>query len=336
MKNENKKRSTVSVIVPIFKVESYLRACVESITAQTYRELEIILVDDGSPDGCPALCEELAREDPRIKVIHKENGGLSDARNAGLDIATGDYIGFVDSDDAVEPDMFEVLVGLLEEHEADISCCRYIRVWEDGREEAVGDDHEVHVYTGQEALKEYLYGKTMDPFVWNKLYRAELLNGDIKRRFIKGVLGEDNPFNIEIFKTEPTVVLAGEAKYRYLQARPGAITSGAVSQKKIDSVLFWDGVRRDCEAHYPELTVYALRRQALFYIGLYNMLGKDKEHKALASELRAFIKEHNREIRESDICERVLKLSSTLLSTAPWAYRLAMRLYKTFVGGARL
>jgi len=109
MKNENKKRNVVSVIVPIFKVESYLRACVESITAQTYRELEIILVDDGSPDGCPALCEELAREDPRIKVIHKENGGLSDARNAGLDIATGDYIGFVDSDDAVEPDMFETL-----------------------------------------------------------------------------------------------------------------------------------------------------------------------------------------------------------------------------------
>ena len=336
MKNGNEKRSTVSVIVPIFKVESYLRTCVESITAQTYRELEIILVDDGSPDGCPALCEELAREDPRIKVIHKENGGLSDARNAGLDIATGDYIGFVDSDDAVEPDMFEVLVGLLEEHEADISCCRYIRVWEDGREEPVGDDRQVHVYTGTEALKEYLYGKTMDPFVWNKLYRAELLNGDVKHRFIKGIIGEDNPFNIELLKTEPKTVLAGEAKYCYLQARPGAITNSGVSQKKIDSVFFWDSARRDCEEQYPELAVYALRRQALFYIGLYNKIYKNAEYKQETRCILSFIKEHNREIQKSDICEKVLKLSSTLLSTAPWAYRLAMRLYKTIIGEARL
>ncbi len=326
----------VSVIVPIYKVEAYLRACVESLLAQTYKELEIILVDDGSPDGCPALCEELAKEDPRIKVIHKENGGLSDARNAGLDIATGDYIGFVDSDDAVEPDMFELLVNTLETHDADVSCCRFIRVWEDGREEPVGNDHEVTVYTGTEALKEYLYGKTMDPFVVNKLYKAELLNGETKRRFIKGIIGEDNPFNIEIFKTKPKTVLAGEAKYRYLQARPGAITSSSVSQKKIDAVFFWDGVRRDCETHYPELVSYALRRQALFYIGLYNMIAKDKAHKALASEIRDFIKEHNRAIQESDVCEKVLKLSARLLSAAPWAYRAAMKLYKTVVGEAKL
>lgn len=334
MKSE--KRKTVSVIVPVYEVEAYLRACVESLKAQTYSNLEIILVDDGSPDGCPALCEALAREDPRIKVVHKENGGLSDARNAGLDAATGEYIGFVDSDDAVEPDMFGLLVTLLEEHEADVSCCRYIRVFEDGREEPVGDDHQVHIYTGTEALKEYIYGKTMDPFAVNKLYKAELLNGDVKRRFIKGILGEDNPFIIELFKTELKVVLSGDAKYRYLQARPGAITSSAVSQKKIDSVFFWDGVRRDCEAQYPELTIYALRRQALFYIGLYNMIGKDKAHKDVAAQIREFIKEHNREIQESPVCETVLKLSSRLLSTAPWAYRIAMRLYKTFVGRARL
>ncbi len=328
-------RKTVSVIVPVYKVENYLRACVEGICNQTYKELEIILVDDGSPDGCPALCEELAKEDPRIKVIHKENGGLSDARNAGLDVATGDYIGFVDSDDAVEADMFELLVNLIEEHEADISCCRYTRVWEGGREEKVGEDHEVRTYIGTEALKAYLHGTVMDPFVWNKLYRAELLNGEVKRRFIKGVLGEDNPFNIELFKNEPKVVLAGEAKYRYLQARTGAITSSGVSQKKIDSVVFWNGVRKDCEEHFPELLMYALRRQALFYIGLYNMIGKDKAYKNEAQMVRSFIKEHQRTIRKSAECEKVLKLSALLLAKAPWLYRLMMKLYKTLVGEAK-
>ena len=100
----------ISVIVPVYKVEKYLDKCVESIVNQTYKNLEIILVDDGSPDNCPAMCDEWAEKDERIRVIHKENGGLADARNAGMDIATGDYIGFVDSDDWIEPNMYEVLL----------------------------------------------------------------------------------------------------------------------------------------------------------------------------------------------------------------------------------
>ena len=99
----------ISVIVPVYKVELYLRQCVDSLLAQTYSNLEIILVDDGSPDGCPAICDEYARKDSRVRVIHKPNGGLSDARNVGLDAARGEYIGFIDSDDWVMPDMYEYL-----------------------------------------------------------------------------------------------------------------------------------------------------------------------------------------------------------------------------------
>ena len=107
--------SCISIIVPIYNVEQYLRECVDSILAQSYQNLEIILVDDGSPDRCGAICDEYAAADPRIKVIHKVNGGLSDARNAGLEVATGDYIGFVDSDDWIAPDMFSYLLKGLEE-----------------------------------------------------------------------------------------------------------------------------------------------------------------------------------------------------------------------------
>lgn len=122
----------LSIIVPVYKVEQYLDKCVESILAQTFTDYEIILVDDGSPDNCGQMCREWERRDGRIRTIHKENGGLSDARNAGIDIAKGDYIGFVDSDDYIKPDMFEVLVANLERNNADISMCGYMDVYANG------------------------------------------------------------------------------------------------------------------------------------------------------------------------------------------------------------
>ncbi len=336
MKTEERKK--VSVVVPVFNVEKYLLSCFESVASQTYQNLEIILVDDGSTDGSSKLCDKLAFVDERVRVIHQKNGGLSDARNAGLDLVTGDYVAFVDSDDTIESDMIEMLVDLLEQYDAQVSACRYTQVWEDGREERIGEDHQIKVYEGNEALKEYLYGKTMDPFVCNKLYRAELINpltGE-SRRFIKGIVGEDNPFNIELFKTLDRVVLVGKSSYRYLQKRKGAITNSAISQKKIDSVFFWDGVRKDCKENYPELEIYAIRRQALFYIGLYNMIDGNKQYQEEAKTIVDFLKENNRAIQQSELCERVLKLSSRLILTAPFVYRILMKIYKRVVGQAKL
>lgn len=328
------------MIVPVYNVEKYLRKCVESIKNQTYQNLEIILVDDGSPDNCGEICDELAKSDSRIRVIHKENGGLSDARNAGMDASTGDYIGFVDSDDFVDEDFYETLVDNLEKYNADISCCRYSNVWEDGKKEPVGNDGEVHIYEGLEALKEYLYGKAMDPFACNKLYKAELLGNAIYSdnyfRFIKGILSEDNPFCIELYKKTNTVVLVGASKYNYPQAREGAITNSKISQKRIEAVHYWDKVRIDCHEHYPELEKYALRRQVLFYIGLYNRIFNDKAYEAEAQGIRAFVKEHNKEIQQSDICEKTVKISANILSKSPQIYGVFMRGYKTIVGRARL
>lgn len=115
----------ISVIVPVYKVEPYLDRCVRSIVEQTYTDLEIILVDDGSPDNCPAMCDAWAEKDNRIKVIHKQNGGLSDARNAGMDIASGDYLGFVDSDDWIAAEMYQVLYDMLQRDSSDIAPAVY-------------------------------------------------------------------------------------------------------------------------------------------------------------------------------------------------------------------
>ena len=118
----------VSVVVPVYKVEKYLERCVASLRSQTLRDVEIILVDDGSPDSCPEMCDALAEQDSRIRVIHKKNGGLSSARNAGLKVASGKYVGFVDSDDDVEPDMYEKMLSVIESENVDFVMSDYLRI----------------------------------------------------------------------------------------------------------------------------------------------------------------------------------------------------------------
>src|SRR5699024_3764138 len=122
---------TISIIIPIYGVEKYIDRCVNSVVNQTYRNLEIILVDDGSPDNCPSICDEWAKKDRRIKVIHKKNGGLSDARNVGMNSATGELIGFIDSDDWVCEEMYQLLYENMKQNDSDISACGVKMVWED-------------------------------------------------------------------------------------------------------------------------------------------------------------------------------------------------------------
>ena len=135
----------ISVIVPIYKVENYLNRCVESIRKQTYRNLEIILVDDGSPDACGEMCDRYAQEDSRIRVIHKENGGLSDARNAGIEVAAGEYIAFIDSDDWIDDKMYEVLYHTLLKYDADIAECSYRNLFGDSHIEEISEKFNIPV-----------------------------------------------------------------------------------------------------------------------------------------------------------------------------------------------
>ena len=143
----------ISVIVPVYKVEKYLRQCIESIQRQTYSDLEIILVDDGSPDGCPAICDEYARNDKRIKVLHQENGGLSVARNVGLDIAKGEYIAFVDSDDYIKENMYEMLYNKIVMEDADLIICSYDKVDENNNKIDNYSPLQDEVLESYEALK---------------------------------------------------------------------------------------------------------------------------------------------------------------------------------------
>ncbi len=210
----------ISIIVPIYKVESLLDTCVRSLIAQTYTNTEIILVDDGSPDRCGELCDEWAEKDARIRVVHKENGGLSDARNAGLAMATGEYIGFVDSDDWIEPRMYELLYNALCETDADIAECD---------RDDFSDEHPAtpftaeaitkHVYTAEQALAELIVDGALRQTVWNKLYRAELVTDPL---FPVGKLNEDEFWTYKVFGQANTIVHIDAKLYHYYQ-REGSI-----------------------------------------------------------------------------------------------------------------
>ena len=215
----------ISVIVPVYRVEEYLERCVKSILSQTYENLEVILVDDGSPDQCPAICDACAEKDARVKVIHQENKGLSGARNAGIDAASGEYLAFVDSDDYVSPHVIEELYQLLQDTGCAIGQCRFSYVKGDGLVEE--GDSAFCIYRG-ESLMEQLYGPeekaTCFVVAWNKLYRAELFK-ETGIRYPEGRIHEDEATTYRLFHEAKKLAFLDRALYGYYTENGGSITS---------------------------------------------------------------------------------------------------------------
>lgn len=215
----------ISVIVPVYRVEEYLERCVKSILSQTYKNLEVILVDDGSPDQCPAICDACAEKDARVKVIHQENKGLSGARNAGIDAASGEYLAFVDSDDYVSPHFIEELYQLLQDTGCAIGQCRFSYVKGDGLVEE--GDSAFCIYRG-ESLMEQLYGPeekaTCFVVAWNKLYRAELFK-ETGIRYPEGRIHEDEATTYRLFHEAKKLAFLDRELYGYYTENGGSITS---------------------------------------------------------------------------------------------------------------
>lgn len=245
-------RGLVSVIIPVYKVEEYLPRCVHSVLAQSYQNIEIILVDDGSPDGCGALCDRFAAIDSRIQVVHKENGGISSARNAGIHIATGEYICFVDSDDWVSECFVERLVYAIESTEADLAACDFQKI---DREEKIRDIEagKPEIITEQKyycALIEESYAG----YVCNKLFRISILRQNELLLDEKIFVGEDLVFTVEYLKYSEKVAYLKEGLYYYF-SRPDSMTSSIRLSKRHLTVLdAREAVLRTIQEENPENT----------------------------------------------------------------------------------
>ena len=242
----------ISIIIPVYKVEKYLSQCLDSLLAQTYRNLEIILVDDDSPDSCGQICDDYAKKDGRIRVIHKSNGGLSSARNAGLDIAVGDYIGFIDSDDWIASDMFDYLLQNIKRYNADIAECGYYEVFP--AYSIRNRVHGIQIYNGKDALSALLALK-IGNYAWNKLYRRDLF-ADI--RYPEGKNYEDVRTTYRLFGKARSVVSLAEAKYYYRQNNAGIVSNPSI-ENKISCVESRMSRYRLLHEDFPELRPQLLR-----------------------------------------------------------------------------
>ncbi|MBQ4037096.1 MAG: glycosyltransferase [Clostridia bacterium] len=245
---------SISIIVPVYNVETYLEFCVASLRKQTLRDIEIILVDDGSPDASGAICDRLAAEDERIRVIHKENGGLSSARNAGIDVATGDYLGFVDSDDWVEEDMFAHLLELACTHDADIVDCDMIEISQrEFVELPFRNKTELLEQKGALDIFFRISKPDINYCVCDKIFKRELFE---KVRFTEGIIFEDIDFNYRVLIHARRIVETDKIGYYYFK-NPEGISRNSFRKKDLELQGVWDNIIELSKTHTPEYLPWA-------------------------------------------------------------------------------
>ncbi len=278
---QNKK---VSVIVPVYNMEKYLERCVDSILAQTYTNLEVILVDDGSKDSSPVICDKYAERDSRVKVVHKKNGGLSSARNAGLDVASGDYIGFVDSDDFVSSQMYQLLAERLDNSDCEIANVMYIRVDDNGNTTPSKVPHNTDKeIPAQQFIKELML-HTGDVSVWSKLFKKEIFDN---LRFPEEKLNEDLIFMLGAFCKITRVAFVAQVGYFYF-TRSDSISSG-YGKSVIDMVGNSLVAKEIVDTAHPELKKEAERfalYQHMAYLLLVPAKDAKKQNKVYISALK--------------------------------------------------
>ena len=305
----------ISVIVPVYNVEAYLDRCVGSIVGQTYKDLEIILVDDGSKDRSPQMCDEWARKDARIKVIHKENGGAATARNKGISIASGEYIVFIDSDDWIESSMFEVLLNAMQEEKADIVECK-LDWFGDGEEPCRYEGSPIQriLYDTGGALEELIRERRLHQTPVNKLYRRELMKGI---PFEEGRICEDEYWTYQIFGQAKKIMLLDVVLYHYYQSS-GSVMRAPYSLKRLACIDAYEQRLEYVSKRFPKLVSLANRTYLGACIFHYQMLSLHCDVDVSGNERRQL---HQR------YCEGDWR---GLVQQATWKYKFWYSLFRHF------
>lgn len=284
----------VSVVVPIYNVEEYIKKCVGSLIEQTYRNIEVILVDDGSSDDSPRVCDEYAERYKRVRAIHKENGGLSDARNAGLRMATGKYIAFVDGDDYVESTYIQDLVECMQSEAGDMAVCAYYDDFA-GKINANLTNDDKKIYTSVEAMKDiFSQNSILKIMTWNKLYARHLFeNNEIE--FPVGKYHEDNFTTYKLMYYAEKIVYLNKPLYYYVQ-RPNSIMTSVFSDKRLDVIQATEEAVQWVKDKIPQLSkqVYNYRFNVAVYLlhtALDDYKGSRRYHYRLVDLVQRTIKD---------------------------------------------
>ena len=277
------KKPLVSVIVPVYGVEAYLEKCVCSILAQDMEDFELILVDDGSPDACGEICDRFAGQDNRVQTIHKENGGLSDARNAGIDAARGEYLSFIDADDSVEPTYLSYLLSLMRAVPGCMVCQANHFVERNGKSGPAYPTEETTVFSTRDAFEAVLYHDRVDVSAWGKLYQRSIFD---TLRFPRGRLYEDTYVFGDVLKAALTYVYGGRPQYHYVQ-RKSSIVNQEFSEKNLQFIDSAQRLTEIARCSFPELDAACKRRMTHARLSVLRYMEHcPKEYLALRDELR--------------------------------------------------
>lgn len=310
----------ISVIIPVYNTKAYLPALMRSLQSQTLHDLEIIFVDDGSTDGSEVMLDQFSAEDARIKVVHKENGGVSSARNMGLDVATGDYITFADSDDTLEPDLYETLLSLMSEHQVKITHCSYNRI-QNGQVKPVGNTGKTYLHSQPEALWELACGSLFMGGCCNKLYSRELFDGIRFDPSLK--LSEDELVNFQVFSRVDTIVYRDVCKYNYVDSVTSVCRNTNLLRKARDHVEVAE--RIFALNRHPELVTPLRNKRIGAYLEQYKALLYTSQRDKLQLQETA---EQIRRLKEDGAeFSREKKFMYILMRSCPPAFRLLYGLY---------
>lgn len=268
----------ISIVIPVYNVASYLTKCLESVIAQSYKNLEIIVVDDGSTDRSGKICDEFAQKDKRVRVLHKDNGGLSDARNYGINHAHGKYITFVDSDDYVSVDYVLHLFELILEYKADISVTCAVKFYEDGDEPGsecyIASDS--CIFSSEEAMIDMLYRKNIPIYAWAKMYRIDLFE---TIKFPVGELFEDLSTEYLLFDMAERIAFNSVRDYFYLQ-RKNSIINSKYNSRKMIQVYTTEKIIQFMKEKHPAVVNAAISKCFITTLNLYKNIPNTEEFSA--------------------------------------------------------
>ena len=314
----------LSIIVPVYDVERYLPKCIDSILAQTFTDFELILVEDGSPDNCPVLCDAAAAKDARVRVIHQKNKGLSGARNTGIDNAQGDYLIFVDSDDTVEQTLVEELYTYAEKWNCAIVACGRNYIFEDGQIVCKIAHDESKVYGFEEAMQEMNSFRLFDMSAWAKIYRKELFE-DI--RFPEGKLSEDYYIMYKLFDKAQTIGYVAKPLYNYLQRQ------SSISRNKKINHDFADAAKKQMEFlddKYPQMSVLGHTAYASANLTVYDFYLKNgvKCPKDKLLEFKKAVRDNLVYIRKNKNISKAKRIQFELFDKCAVIYKGVFVLYR--------
>ncbi|SHK89416.1 glycosyltransferase family 2 protein [Fibrobacter sp. UWB12] len=320
----------ISVVVPVYNVEQYIRECVDSIVSQTYCHLEIVLIDDGSLDNCPVICDEYAKKDSRIKVIHQKNGGLAEARNVGIENSSGEYITFIDSDDYIASNYIEILYRGIIENNADVSIASF-RSFEKNNTAVIEDSSCQFATISKKRCFENYTSIFTNPFVsaWNKLYKRNLF---LNIRFPEGKLYEDAFTTYKIFDVSQKIVFTSSVLYFY-RLNPDSIMGQSFRKKHLEMIdafrSGFDYFEKKDEKDISELFIAPLLMREIYcWWGVKKLLKDDK----LAKKILGDYKKDSKNLKKTNNIGILWFLIFKIITFCPWLYVWYRKLSPSYMG----